>query len=62
MKRIIVTACLIIGLSVLLSVKTNKEMNRDNNLSRLYSGPLVDMMSPDIAPVYSMNEKYANYR
>lgn len=61
MKRIIVTACLIIGLSVLLSVKTNKEMNRDSNVSRLYSGTLVDMVSPNIAPTYSLNNKYAGF-
>jgi len=56
-KRIIITASLIIVLSLILAVKTNTEMNRDNNVSRLYSGTLLDMMSPDIAPVYN---KYSN--
>ena len=61
MKRIIITASLIIGLSLVLTVNTNTEINRDNNLSRLYSGTLVDMVSPNIAPTYSLNDKYARY-
>ena len=58
MKRIIITASLIIGLSLILTVITNSEINRDNNLSELYSGTLVDMMSPDIAPTYSLKDVY----
>jgi len=61
MKRIIITASLIIGLSLILAVKTNTEINRDNNLSKLYSGTLVDMVSPIIAPTYSLNDKFARY-
>lgn len=61
MKRIIITACLIFGLSILLSVKTNNEISREDNISKLYSGTLVDMLSPDIAPVYSMNDSYTGY-
>ena len=62
MKRIIVTACLIIGLSLILSVKTSKEMNRGNNISKLYSGTLVDMISPEIAPTYSGKDIYAKHK
>ena len=58
MKRIIITASLIIGLSLILTLITNSEINRDNNLSELYSGTLVDMMSPDIAPTYSFKDVY----
>ena len=58
MKRIIITASLIIGLSLILAVNTNTEINSDNEISRLYSGTLVDMVSPNIAPTYSLNDKY----
>jgi len=58
MKRILITASLIIGLSLILAVNTNTKMNSDNNLSRLYSGTLVDMVSPNIAPTYSLNDIY----
>jgi len=61
MKRIIVTACLIISLSLILSARTSKEINSDNDVSRLYSGTLVDMVSSNIAPTYSLNNKYARY-
>ena len=58
MKRIIITAFLIFGLSIYLSVKTNNEIYKQDNISKLYSGTLVDMLSPDIAPTYSLNDIY----
>ena len=58
MKRIIITTSLIIGLSLTLTLNTKTEIKSDNNLSRLYSGTLVDMVSPNIAPTYSLNDIY----
>lgn len=59
MKRIILTAGLIFGLSMIFLLKTDREIKNDNDVSRLYSGTLIDMVSPDIAPTYSLNGKYA---
>ena len=58
MKRIFITATLIISLSTILLFKTNEEINGNNNVSHLYSGTLVDMVSPKIAPTYSLSDMY----
>ena len=57
MKTMFAIAFLIIIFSLFLSVKTHREMNRMGNYSRIYSGTLIDMISPDVSIVY---DKYSN--